>query len=251
MKQVPLAVPFARPALLCASAQTSDTAVLKVAMASPCGDYLWHERGQAPKGFIQGMALAYSKAYCALKQGSTSAASFIGSRAPQGNIDALSIYGIVANSPVERLRATYTLALGEGMRESAGNPTAGYDTTVKHQTSNTAEAGLFQVSHDSLGLSPRLGKIYRRYNADRSSCLAGVFMQGAEDKGIGTVGSGEEASFQQLTKACPAFAVEYAAVLMRLNARHFGPIIRHEAEYVAACATMLKQVEDVSTKLCP
>jgi hypothetical protein len=43
-------------------------------------------------------------------------------------------------------------------------------------------------------------------------------------------GTGDGKEFQRLTKACPAFAVEFAALALRNLREHWGPINRKEAE---------------------
>jgi hypothetical protein len=49
--------------------------------------------------------------------------------------------------------------------------------------------------------------------------------------------------FQQLAKECPAFAVEYAAVLLRNRRRHFGPINEKKAELKSDADALFRQVE--------
>jgi len=129
------------------------------------------------------------------------------------------------------------------MRESDGNSTVGYDETVKEQTSETAEAGLYQVSHDSMGSSPWLRALYEQFKQDASSCLLNEYLEGTMDRKSEVVGNGPGAEFQRFTKSCPAFATAYAAVMFRINLAHFGPIKRKEAELLPACETMLQAVE--------
>lgn len=91
---------------------------------------------------------------------------------------------------------------------------------------------------------------YDRYRSDPSGCLLETFGKGmscspADAKNFGV---GEGVQWQQLTKTCPAFSTEYAAVLMRVHggsAGEFGPLRKKKAELIPACDAMLKQVEDL------
>jgi hypothetical protein len=59
-------------------------------------------------------------------------------------------------------------------------------------------------------------------------------------------GSGEGAAWQKLTKACPAFATEYAAVVVRKSGGHlgeFGPLRKHKAQVAPVCESMLSEVQ--------
>jgi hypothetical protein len=61
-----------------------------------------------------------------------------------------------------------------------------------------------------------------------------------------TGGSGEGAAWQKLTKACPAFATEYAAVVVRKSGGHlgeFGPLRKHKAQVAPVCESMLSEVQ--------
>jgi hypothetical protein len=159
--------------------------------------------------------------------------------------------GINANSEIERLRAIYTLAIGEGMRESSGNTTEGFDAHAsKPPTALTAEAGLFQSSFDSFEKSPALAKLMDQYKANPGKCRLETFMEGLSAGEIDrrpVVGTGPGAEFQRFTRECPAFATEYAMVLFRVNQTHFGPVRRHEAQFFKPCNDMLKAVEPVVT----
>jgi hypothetical protein len=166
-----------------ASAWTAAFAVLSLASACPaataakslCAQYSWKERGMAPIGFIKGMALVYAGAYRDLKQGVDPVASIFDNDSLPKRGDALDIYNKTAGRPVARLRATYALAIGEGMRESTGDYTAGHDITVRHQTADTAEAGLFQTSYDSITSSLWLKKLLEKYQQSQSQCLRETF----------------------------------------------------------------------------
>jgi hypothetical protein len=225
-----------------AGAQTLDEATLKAAAQSECGRHFWKQRGKAPAGFIKGMAASKSP---------DSVAAALAGTSFKSERDALALYGKGGGSQDDRLRAIYALAISEGMRESSGNTTEGYDRTVKKQTAEIAEAGLFQVSHDSLRASPVLQKVWDRFAASPADCNLSIFGEGIKRVNRPEVGTGKGAEFQRFTRVCPAFAAEYAAVMMRANLNHFGPIKRKEAELLPTCVAMFEQVEQAAKPLCP
>ena len=224
----------------------ADRRIADIAARSACARHVWKNRGRAPVGYIKGMAQAYAKSFCESK-GSAETAATVMKQPLQGAEDALVHYGIGGTTDIERLRALYTLGIGLGMRESSGNTTEGRDITVRNPTASNAEAGLFQQSFDSFNRSPALAMLFDHYKANPSACCLETFMEGIRDKRRSVVGTGPGAEFQRFTKACPAFATEYAMVLLRVNRRHFGPINRKEAEFVQQCNDMLKEVEAVAT----
>jgi hypothetical protein len=222
-----------------------------IAASSACARHLWKDRGRAPVGYITGVALVYSKSFCE-SRGSAGAATVM-KQPLQGNQDALARYreeitghGLDLNRDVERLRALYTLGIGLGMRESSGNTTEGRDMNVTDPTALNAEAGLFQQSFDSIHRSPVLAQLFAQYTASTGACRLDTFMDGVSRVVTRPVfGDGPGAEFQRFTRACPAFATEYAMVLLRVNRRHFGTINRKEAEFIPECNEMLKDVERV------
>jgi len=58
----------------------------------------------------------------------------------------------------------------------------------------------------------------------------------------GRTGVGAGNDFQDLTKNCPAFAVEYAALALRKIRRHWGPINNKTAELKPECDDLFKSV---------
>lgn len=217
--------------------------IATLAANSDCAKHNWSERGVAPVGFIKGVALSYAKAYREVKAGKDTAASFTAGEMINAKQDALALYGKAGGSKFDRLRASYALAIGEGMRESSGNTTEGYDKTVKQQTAEIAEAGLYQVSHDSIRGSPWLTKLYEQFKGDTAACLRAEYMEGVKDLKRDVVGNGPSADFQRFTQSCPAFATAYAVVMFRTNLKHFGPIKSKKAELLPACEAMLQAVE--------
>jgi hypothetical protein len=228
-----------------ADAPNIESQIKAAASSSSCAQYSWKERGKAPAGFITGIALVYANAYRDLKHNIDPTATIVAGDAKIKSSDALELYGKTAGPSRLRLRATYALAIGEGMRESSGNTTEGYDVTARDQTEETAEAGLFQISHDSIGSSPWLQAIETKFASRPDLCLLEAFMQGVPDKKATVLGNGPAAAFQRRMKSCPAFATEYAVIMFRVNRSHFGPIKRHEAELLPACEAMFEHIEQI------
>jgi len=213
------------------------------AAASSCARHNWKNRGRAPLGYIKGMALSYAKSVCDRRTGVDSALRVIGGALGSKSDDALAWYKANGFPSSDPLRDVYTLAIGEGMMESAGNTTEGRDTTVTAPTPETAEAGLFQSSFDSFNKDPALRRLRDAYSTDPAACRLDVFMQGVRDKRRPVFGTGPAADFQTMTKECPAFAVNYALVLLRVLRKHFGPINRLQAEFRPECTAMLTDIE--------
>lgn len=232
--------------------------ITDIAASSTCASYSWSGRGKAPAGYIKGMALSFAKGVCRYNASkevpSALAAILSGARSTNPATDALAHYqtniasiGIETNQAgLEPLRAVYTLGVGLGMRESSGKYCEGRDMSASNTSTSTAEAGVFQTSYDSVSASAELGKLFAAYKADTSKCFLDVFKQGVSSCGNSSIaGSGIGAEFQALNKSCPAFAAEYAMVMLRVRRNHYGPINRKEAEVVQACNKMLKSVQDL------
>lgn len=232
--------------------------ILTVAGNSSCASYSWKDRGRAPKGYIKGIALSYARSLCRLddNRADRRTPASLMARAATGNTskDALAHYrstfdskGLVTTrSGEDTLRSLYTLAVGFGMRESSGKYCEGYDVAAgTNRSSSEAEAGLFQTSYNSISASAELKKLYNEYSANKNRCQLNVYKEGVTCKARAILGSGAGAAYQKLSKECPAFATEYAMVMLRVLRKHYGPINRKEAEVTSACANMLDQVENL------
>jgi len=236
------------------AAPQAASRIAKIAAASRCARQNWTGRGRAPIGYIKGMALTYAKSFCERRAGGA-AVDIMRRPLTRNGQDALVRYqadlaahGVNVNSDAERLRALYTLAIGLGMRESSGNTTEGRDLTARRPSANTAEAGLFQTSFDSFNLSPALSQLNDQYRANTGGCLLDTFKEGIPRVITRPVfGTGAGADYQRFTRDCPAFATEYVMVMLRLNRTHFGPINRHEVDYVQSCNDMLREVEGAAS----
>lgn len=222
---------------------------------SACYKYSWKNRGQAPAGYVRGVALSFARSLCREKSNTRSSlATILSSASSSSSTDALAYFksafaamGVsVSTAGEENIRSIYTLGMGLGMRESSGEYCTGWDTTAgKNRPSSEAEAGPFQTSYDSMSASPALAALYKEYQADTSRCLLDVFKVGVSCKKQSILGTGAGATYQVFNKSCPAFATEYAMTLLRLVRTHFGPINRKEAEVVPACNSLLTSVQQI------
>ena len=231
--------------------------ITSMAAASTCANYSWKNRGKAPKGYMKGMALTYARSFCRFKSSSDTPSGLVRlfmSEAKAPAKDALAHYSSTFSNlslninlaGINPLRSVYTLGIGLGMRESSGKYCEGRDMSASNTSSSTAEAGMFQTSYNSMGASVELSKLYAEYKANPSLCHLGVFKEGVSSCGSSSIaGSGEGATYQALNKSCPAFAAEYAMVMLRVLRAHYGPITRKEAEVTTACNQMLQNVESV------
>ncbi|MGN6151852.1 MAG: hypothetical protein ACTHOH_07555 [Lysobacteraceae bacterium] len=243
-----------------ARSQSTIDRIGAIAEASSCARVDWADRGRAPKAYMRGMALVYARAVCQPERADVAVVS--SARAATGPVankkDALTWYeskfaavGMSnATNGVDTLRHAYTLLIGLGMRESSGRHCVGRDLSADFTTANSAEAGLFQTSFGARTQHPTLSALYQQYKADPSGCMLETFSKGVSCKASDAKnhGVGEGVLWQQLTKSCPAFSAEYAAVLMRVHGGsqgEFGPLRKKKAEVIPACDTMLKQVEDL------
>lgn len=203
----------------------------QIAASSACAAYHWRDRGVAPIGYIKSVVRAFQRSVCEKRP---VIAQALGST----DKDALAWYGKEANAV-----NTYTLLLGLGIRESSGNYTEGYDTSAGPETASEAEAGAFQFSYNSINANGALRPLYDSYQRQPGRCLLEVFKEGTRQTTGPSRGVGEARSFQDFTKACPAFQMEYGAALIRVLRRHFGPLNRKEAEFRPECAAMLAEVQ--------
>jgi hypothetical protein len=230
-------------------------AIKKLAGASTCYKYQWKDRGQAPKGYVEGVALVFARAVC--NPGRSDVVVVSEANTGDDVHDALSWYNSIFSTlsmpndvaGVATLRHAYTLLLGLGMRESSGEHCCGRDASATNVSSESAEAGAWQTSYDSHGASPELPKLFAKYQADPGGCLldtfsAGVTCNAANWQNWGTGADG--LAFQKLEKECPAFAAEYAAVMLRVSGGskgHYGPLRTKAAEVRPECDAMFQQVQ--------
>jgi TIR domain len=228
-------------------------AISTIAGRSEIAQYSWDNRGAAPPGYIKGMAVVYARVYLKLKAGDAVAADMAKANTGDFDHDALAYYRDIfgaagmsnAASGAATLRHLFVLLIGLGMRESGGRYCEGRDRSAANTTAESADAGLFQTTFQIMSVSPLLTELFNYYLANPSG-FADVFDEGMACKPVdrANFGEGDGQKFQRLTKQCPAFAVEVAAVGLRHMYSHWGPIRRREAEVRPECDVMLRRVQD-------
>ena len=235
--------------------------VIQIAAGSDIARFSFKDRGVAPAGYIKGMAVVYSRVFCKLKAGDEAAIEMARAKTQNQNKDALAFYdqnfadaGMNNDTAgVDTLRHLFVLLTGLGMRESSGRFCEGRDRSASNVTADTAEAGLFQASFNARTASPLLTTLFDKYLTNPSGFVE-IFREGVtcKPKDLENFGSGDGEKFQRLSKECPAFAVEFAAVTLRNMRKHFGPINRKEAQLRRECDVMLKAVQQVveTSNLC-
>ena len=236
--------------------------IIQVAAQSEIARYRWRERGVAPRGYIKGMALVYARVYCKLKAGDAATKEMAKANTRNTDKDALAHYAKEFNAAgmdndvagVETLRHLFVLLIGLGMRESSGRYCEGRDRSANNATAETAEAGLFQTSYNARKANSLMPQLFRHYSANPSGFVE-IFRESVKCKeaNLENFGEGDGREFQRLSKACPAFAVEFAAIGVRNIRKHWGPINRKAAEIRPECDVMLMQVQNIVDEfnLCP
>jgi len=226
---------------------TDFSSISEIAVRSSCAGISWKGRGKAPIGYIEGMALVYEKNFCDLK---ARRAPQVAMAAPIGpaSKDAIAYLGLNSDSEKVRMRNLFTLLIGLGMRESSGQYCEGTDASASggaSRPSNEIEAGLFQSSYNSVPQNSERRNIYLKYKQDGTKCFKSTFAVGVKCKAsmLQSYGTGEGRTFQEITKDCPAFATEHAALNLRVLRAHYGPVNRREVQVMSACSKMLEQIE--------
>jgi hypothetical protein len=227
-----------------------------IAQNSRISHYSWEDRGTAPIGYIQGMALAFAQTYLKLKADHPAALEMAKART-NSDKDALNVYKAdytklgMSNEMdgVDTLRHLYVLMLGSGMRESSGRYCEGRDMSASNVSSDTAEAGLFQTSYNAHSASdPEFDNLMVEYSLpeNRATCYLEAFRKNVScsESDWDCYGSGPGYQFQKLCKECPAFAVETHGLTLRNLCNHYGPIVRHEVELVRDADLMFREVQE-------
>ena len=231
---------------------TSTTALEIAALAdnSAGAAYRWKDRGVAPRGYIRGMAVMFGRLYCKLNANRDAASEMSMADSGDPAVDALAHYepefsalGMDTSEAGRHvLRHLFVLLTGLGMRESSGRHCEGRDMAATNTSADTAEAGLFQVSHNSVSAHFLLQALFDQYKG--ATDFRDIFEDGVHCAAASwtNFGSGAGRDFQELTKACPAFAVEHAALLLRKRRRHWGPINKKTAELRPECDALFRSV---------
>ncbi|WP_439609905.1 hypothetical protein [Reyranella sp.] len=229
-------------------------AIAAAAKNSQVRKYKWPDRGVAPIGYLIGMSLTYGRVFCKLKQQEPFAVAM--ARASRGNpdTDALALYSDrftalgMDNSAdgVDTLRHLFVLLVGLGMRESSGRYCEGRDRAANNITADTAEAGLFQTSWNARKAHALLPSLYNAYS-NKPNGFSEFFAEGVKcrDKDWEYFGVGPGREFQELSKTCPAFAVEFAALGIRHRLGHWGPLKHMHCEVRKECDSLFLAVQKI------
>jgi hypothetical protein len=227
--------------------------IRNIAVTSEIAGYDWDDRGTAPTGYIQGMALAYAQVYRKWKTGDTVAAEMAKANTHNEDEDVLSWYAgyftelQMDNSQdgADTLRHLWALMLGLGMRESSGAHCMGRDMSASNTSSDTCEAGAFQTSYNAHTCSSSFDKIMNEYQENR---WCGYLSTWEEDVSCSEAnwdnyGSGSGFQFQEMCKSLPAFSAETCAITLRNRRQHYGPIVCYEAELREEADEMFMEVQ--------
>lgn len=236
----------------------SIKAITNIAAASAIAKYSWKQRGKAPIGYIKGLAVVFARNYLALLEGQSAQVAMAKARglpeAVADQTDALSWYnsnfralGMTNDiSGPSTLRHLFVLLMGLGMRESSGKHCCGRDASASNTNSDTCEAGAWQTSFNARAAHPEMRKLFDYYRIRETEGLLDIF---SEDVSCSTsnwknYGSGEGFMFQALSKNCPEFAAEFAALGLRNIRRHWGPINRKEVEIKVDADQMFQEIQE-------
>jgi peptidoglycan hydrolase-like protein with peptidoglycan-binding domain len=240
-------------------------AITTLVSGMPIATYSWKDRGIAPPGYTQGMALVFADAVRRFHAGESVAHEIAKANTHDPDNDALSWYAGIFNNAgmnndkpgIDTLRHVFVLLLGLGMRESGGRYCESRDMSATNVTAVTAEAGLFQASWNFESSSPFIRELLDEYVAaggladSPPQCALDVFREGVTCKAVElqTYGTGKGRDYQLLSKNCPAFAVMSTAVGVRNMRKHWGPLNRLDAEIRPEADAMFQYVQSVVTPI--
>jgi hypothetical protein len=236
--------------------QATLNQIISVAASSDLARYVWRNRGPdpAPIGYIKGMAAAFGGVYAKWQKADPAAVAMAEADTGDLSHDALAWYksdfnaaGMSNNAPgADTLRHLFVLLIGLGMRESSGRYCEGRDRSADNITADTAEAGLFQMSWNAHTASPLILKLFGDSSQNPDGTLA-VFQEGVQVRhgDLANYGDGDGAAFQQLCKTHPIFAVEAAAIGLRVMRSHWGPVNRRAVEIRREADLLLQQVQSI------
>jgi hypothetical protein len=137
------------------------------------------------------------------------------------------------------------------MRESTGQHCCGRDQSAENVQSDTCEAGLFQTSWNYHVCATDAEMLFDEYHhaleGKEQQCQLETFEDGVSCDGDDweSYGSGTGADFQDLTKLCPAFAVESAAIGIRNLRKHWGPIGRMEVQITPEARDLFEEIDEI------
>ena len=223
------------------------------AEGSAIADYLWHDRGAAPHGYIAGVACCFADAAMRLAAGDHDVVEMAQADRDDPDEDALTWYRKKFQSfgmdnskdGIDTLRHLFVLIMGLGMRESSGRYCEGRDMSASNVSPDTAEAGGWQTSYNIRSSSPEIENLLKIYWVNPNGFLD-TFRRGVSplagdltNYGVGADGT----RYQFLSKYAPAMHVYITAIGMRYLRQHWGPLNRNEAELKQETHDLLKHVQ--------
>ena len=230
-----------------------QNAITDIAGNSEAAMFNWPGRGVAPIGYVEGFALAWAVVVKKLNSDDSSAMEMAKADTYNDDVDALSWYRsnltslgwTCSASGVDTLRYLFTLLMGLGMRESSGKYCEGRDQSADNVSSDTAEAGLYQMSWNARSCSPEMQKLFDLYATGEQQSFLDTFSQGVSCSSSSwtSYGSGAGYEYQEMAKHMPPFAVETTAVGLRNLRQHWGPINRKEVTLSTQAEAMLLEVQ--------
>jgi hypothetical protein len=124
--------------------------------------------------------------------------------------------------------------------------------SATNTSSDTCEAGAWQSSANVRSCSTDIERLFDEYSAmaesDQQTGLA-LFSHEVSCGSSDWQCYGDPGSFgyrfQELSKHCPQFALETAAVTLRRLRQHYGPINRREVELRREADEMLQEIQTV------
>jgi peptidoglycan hydrolase-like protein with peptidoglycan-binding domain len=250
----PNSVPPYPPPLPALLSERQIDGIIAIAVNSAIAGYSWRDRGQAPSGYVKGMAIAWAQAYVRYVDNDDPITREM-AKANTGNdsVDALSWYNSdfaalgMSNDELslDTLRHLYVLLMGLGMRESSGRHCEGRDQSASNTDSNTCEAGLFQTSFNASSCCTDFLNLFDQYEIESEQGYMSIFDDGVScsSSSWACYGSGDGYKFQQLCKYDPTFAVENCGIVLRNLRQHYGPINRKEAELRPEADEMFQAIQ--------
>lgn len=247
------ALPLYPPPLPALLTQDAIAEIVEIAANSSIASYSWRDRGRAPAGYTNGMAVAYAQAVARFRSGDPLAMEMAKANTRDDAIDALSWYNsnfvtLGMNNDrqdIATLRHLYVLLMGLGMRESSGRYCTGRDQSATNTTADTCEAGLFQTSWNARACCTDFLNLADTYDPSSPQGYQSVFSRAVtcSPADWASYGSGDGYQFQETCKWSPTYAVETAAIGLRNIRQHWGPINRKEAELRSDADALFKEIE--------
>jgi peptidoglycan hydrolase-like protein with peptidoglycan-binding domain len=228
--------------------------ITRIANESDIADYSWDDRGVAPTGFTQGMALSFAQTLKKLWANHPAAVEMAKARTSSDK-DVFNVYrsefdGLGMSNEragVDALRHLYAFMLGSGMRESSGQHCCGRDQSADNYDSDTCESGAFQTSYNASNASdPEFDRLMDEFTAGLHPGYLEAWSEGVSCSSDDweNYGSGRGLEFQKLCKEAPAFSAETHGLTLRNLCNHYGPVIRGEVELRRDADTMFRAVQE-------